>query len=205
MFWCHHGDLLEITISLRNDALFFRAFVYSRRRTRNKDSVREDWIFRVDAKVITLQLNKKWMRMAIKVFEFISRAVHAINLCVSLATSTGINPGYKLYRDVEFTSQQMNFSKKVCSTENPDQVFKRARSSIECALICKRTEGCSGVNWKKPSTCEMYVPIQRSFGTDASCTYFGLSDGLGEKFKCCWTCIYFIFLFFYFLCIHFFS
>ena len=183
----------------------------SRRRAR-KNSVREDWIFRVDSEVITLQLNRKWTRMAIKVFEFILRAVHAINFCVSLATSTGINPGYKMYKEFELTSQPiMSSNEKACSTQSPDQVFKRVRSSIECSLICKGTKGCSGVNWKKPSTCQLYFPMQSSFGTEASCTYFEL----GKKFKCCWTgtCInlfiYFIlfiylfyFLFFIYLYIY---
>ena len=50
----------------------------------------------------------------------------------------------------------------------------RVRSSIECSVLCKGTEGCTGVNWKKPSTCELYLTSRRSFGTDTSCVYFEL-------------------------------
>ena len=131
--------------------------------------------------------------MALQVFEFISVLVHATHLWVSLlAAATGINPGYKLYRDGTFTSQQMNFlNEKVCSTQNPDLVSHRARSKTECAVLCKGTEGCTGVNWKKPSTCELYVTSQTSFGADASCTYFGL----GKKFKLETFCLHCNYLF----------
>ena len=119
--------------------------------------------------------------MAVRAFEINLRAAFfmSLKLFVSLATTTAINPGYKLYREVAFTSRQMNFTKMVCSTQNPDQVLNRVRSIIECTAICKGTEGCAGVNWKKPSTCELYGTRQRLFGTVPNCTYFGL----GEKFK----------------------
>ena len=121
------------------------------------------------------------MGMAVRTFEINLRAalLMTVKLFVSLATTTALNPGYKLYREVAFTSQQMNFTKKVCSTQNPDQVFKRIRSSIECTVLCKGTAGCSGVNWKKPSTCELNVARRRSFVVASSCTYFGL----GKEFK----------------------
>ena len=126
------------------------------------------------------QRNLKYWMMALQVFEVTSVSVSAICLWLSLALTTAINPGYTLYREVAFTSQQMNFTKQVCSTQNPNQVFKRVRSKIECAVLCKGTEGCSGVNWKKPSTCELYVTSQNSFKTDTSCTFFGLK---GKKLK----------------------
>ena len=110
-----------------------------------------------------------------QVYKFKSEVVSSIYLFVSLATVTAFNPGFKLYREVAFTSQQMNFlNKKVCLTQNPDVVFYRVRSKVECTILCKGTEECSGVNWKKPSTCELYLTRQGSFETDPSCTYFGL-------------------------------
>ena len=128
-----------------------------------------------------LQRNKKSLKMALQVYKFKSVVVFLIYLFVSLVTVTAFNPGYKLYREVAFTTQQINFlNKKSCSTQNPDQVFNQVRSSIECTVLCKGTEGCSGVNWKKPSTCELYLTRQRSFGTDTSCTYFG---NKGEQIK----------------------
>ena len=62
--------------------------------------------------------------MALQVYMFKSVVISSIYLFVSLATVTALNPGYELYREVAFTSQQMNFSNKmVCSTQNPDVVF----------------------------------------------------------------------------------
>ena len=121
--------------------------------------------------------------MALQVFEFKSVAVSSIYLFVSLATTTAIIPGDKLFREGRlYTSQQMNFTnKEVCATQNPDLVFEPVRSKTECTFLCEGTEGCSGVNWKKPSTCELYVTRQRSFGTDTSCTYFGLGEKLNLK------------------------
>ena len=104
--------------------------------------------------------------------EFMSRAIliMIVNFVLTLIATNADNPGYKLYREVKFTSQQVN-STKVCSTQNPDFVIKQARSSIECAVICKGTEGCTGVNWKKPSTCELYGTKPTTFVVAPSCTY----------------------------------
>ena len=121
--------------------------------------------------------------MALLAVEFLWRTIElvvSVNLLVSLIEVDANGPGPNMNREVAFTSQQMHFlNEKVCATLSPDLVLNRVRSNIECTVICKGTEGCSGVNWKKPSTCELYLARQRSFDTDntvASCIYFGLGE-----------------------------
>ena len=75
--------------------------------------------------------------MSLQVFNFESVAISSIYLWVSLATATPIDPGYELFREVAFTSQQINFANEVCATQNPDQVFNRVRSKIECTVFAK--------------------------------------------------------------------
>ena len=121
-------------------------------------------------------------KMELEAVKFILKAalVISLNLYDSCTSVNAVDPGYTLYREVEFMSQRMSFSnKKVCATQNPDLVRNRVRSSIECTVICKGTEGCSGVNWKKPSTCELYLTKQDTFTSLANCAYFGP----GKKFE----------------------
>ena len=75
--------------------------------------------------------------------------------------------------------QQVN-STEVCASKIPDLVIKQVRSSIECTILCKGTGGCASVNWKKPSTCELYGTKQTTFVVAPSCT--SMNSGKECKF-----------------------
>ena len=76
-------------------------------------------------------------------------------------------------RKVVFKAHQANSSDDtVCSTEKPNRIVNRVRSKIKCTALCTETPKCAGVNWKEPSTCEMYLSDPRTFETLIGCIYF---------------------------------
>ena len=80
--------------------------------------------------------------------------------------------GIDSVRANKFQVLQISSDENVCPKEVPSQVFNKVRSRIECAVLCRETPGCVGLNWKTPNTCEMYLYPQNTFieiGT--GCTY----------------------------------
>ena len=61
---------------------------------------------------------------------------------------------------------------QTCSAERPSQIFNENISKIKCVNFCLNDDRCRGVNWKEPSTCEMFFFEPGSFQTDDTCTYF---------------------------------
>ena len=121
--------------------------------------------------------------MSLGCIEFMSRAIliMSVNVVIPpIATNADI-PGNKWHREITFRSKEVN-STKVCSTQNPKLVFNRVRSKTECTIICLGTEGCTSVNWKKPSTCELYDTKQSAFVMAPSCTYLD-SGNTGKEYK----------------------
>ena len=73
----------------------------------------------------------------------------------------------------EIFKRYQNASTDVCSLEKPSHVLNNVRSKIECVFFCQNDPRCSGVNWKKPRTCEMYFFNPSTFGRRApSCSYY---------------------------------
>ena len=82
------------------------------------------------------------------------------------------NNGSGLMKEIIFQTFKNSSGGNVCSTENPNRVVNKVRSRIECNLRCRDTPGCHSLNWKKPSTCEMYIVSPSTFKIVKSCTYF---------------------------------
>ena len=95
-----------------------------------------------------------------------------LNVVVSIATASA-------FVGISFRTHQTRSSKAVlCSVETPDVVLNTVRSKHVCLLLCQGDSRCLNVNWKEPSTCEMYSYYAGVLGNVKSCTYYGQ----GEKF-----------------------
>ena len=80
--------------------------------------------------------------------------------------------GSGLMKEIKLQAFENSSGEKACSSDNPNQVVNKVRSRIECNLRFRDTPGCHGVNWKKPSTCEMYLVYPSTFKVVKGCTYF---------------------------------
>ena len=79
--------------------------------------------------------------------------------------------------DMKFTNQRTIFTNKMlCALENPDLVLHKVRYKQECLLLCQGDSRCANVNWKAPSTCEMYFYYAGVFGKVKDCVYFGQGE-----------------------------
>ena len=75
-------------------------------------------------------------------------------------------------RETTFRTYKNNSSDEIlCLTGNPLAVQDKVRSRIQCTKRCLENPRCSGVNWKEPSTCELYTSIEGTFDTVTGCTY----------------------------------
>ena len=103
-------------------------------------------------------------------FESIWSLVVSANIMISLITTVNAF-------GIEFTLQQTIFTNKMfCALENPDLVLNNVRYKQECILLCQGDSTCANVNWKAPSTCEMYFYYAAVFGEVENCVYFGKGE-----------------------------
>ena len=84
--------------------------------------------------------------------------------------STG--DGISLIRDMTFkTSRNVSSDEPLCSTDTSVMVYNEVRSKIKCTRLCLEYPRCSGLNWKDPSTCELFTSLEVSYKTVTGCTH----------------------------------
>ena len=93
-------------------------------------------------------------------------------LIVSKSTVNSVDPR-KLMVEYKFIPHQVsNGSAEVlCPMDSPGRTSNKVRSQIKCNLLCQEDVRCLGVNWKKPSTCDIYFSKPVTFGIKPSCSY----------------------------------
>ena len=93
-------------------------------------------------------------------------------LIVSKSKVNSVDPG-KLMVEYKFISHQVSNGSAgvLCPMDSPGRTSNKVRSKIECNLLCQEDPKCLGVNWKKPSTCDIYFTKPVTFGIKPSCSY----------------------------------
>ena len=87
-------------------------------------------------------------------------------------------------REMKFKAFRLTSSGEPgCSMESPSSVLNHFGSRIECTLRCQEDGRCTGVNWREPSTCEMYSFDPLVFEMTTGCTYFGPGEKLNFNYK----------------------
>jgi len=91
-------------------------------------------------------------------------------LTISTTSSGDENPSM---REAKFEAYK-NFTsdETLCSTDTPMLIQNKVRSRIQCTLLCRDDPSCAGVNWKEPSTCELFTSPAATLQTVAGCTYW---------------------------------
>ena len=103
--------------------------------------------------------------------------LYAFVYLVAKVTGNTLDPSFELISWSEFGTHPSSLSDlMVCSTETPDLVSNTVISIPDCILLCQGYERCLSVNWKEPSTCEMFFIHIRAFTTAEGCSYFALGN-----------------------------
>ena len=63
-----------------------------------------------------------------------------------------------------------------CSNDIPSEVLTERISKIKCALQCSSESSCQSVNWKEPSTCELFYFDPPSRSITNTCSYFSKGE-----------------------------
>ena len=77
----------------------------------------------------------------------------------SFVTMTTVSTvGNLLKKEIRYRAHQIdNFDATFCASDTPSKVpTSGSISKARCVLLCLDDARCRGVNWKEPSTCEMY-------------------------------------------------
>ena len=110
------------------------------------------------------------------------KAVSIIFLSTIVIISSSVETtsvGGKIFKAIKNDSSE----DMACSLEDPNEILN-VRSKPECILQCQGDPSCSGVNWKEPGTCEVYVFNPETFGTVTRCTFFSSDNKFDILFMC---------------------
>ena len=82
--------------------------------------------------------------------------------------------GDSLKKSLRYRAHQIdNFDVTFCASDTPSKVLTAGGiSRSRCVLLCLDDVRCRGVNWKEPSTCEMFFFDPTLSDASSSCTYF---------------------------------
>ena len=92
-------------------------------------------------------------------------------LFVTLKTVSTV--GNLLKRELRYRARRIDsLGITFCASDTPSKVLTAGGiSRSRCVLLCLDDVRCRGVNWKEPSTCEMFFNPTLS-DASSSCTYF---------------------------------
>ena len=109
--------------------------------------------------------------MMINYISAVSLALNLVSMSFSMETDISLGVGGTVWKQTMFTVQR-----GMCSTDPPNELRHNIRSRSGCVRSCTGMNGCTSVNWKMPSTCEMFLLAHpANFANISDCTF--LSKG----------------------------
>ena len=100
--------------------------------------------------------------------------------------------GDSVEKSLRYRAHQIdNFDVTFCASDTPSKVLSAGSiSRSRCVLLCLDDVSCRGVNWKEPSTCEMFFFDPTLTDDSISCTYFSPGESKYNGNNCNLTCLF---------------